>query len=164
GRGSTFSFEIPLKAAKAEEESSAAREEKAVPLWNGHPYRILIVDDESTNRLIAMRMLQQLGVDPAWAESGEEALNQIRTDAFDLVFMDCSMPGMDGFEATAAIRQLPGPASRTPIVALTAHAMRGDRERCLAAGMDEYVAKPFGKRDFERILQLLPTLRRSLAA
>ena len=70
---------------------------------------------------------------------------------YALVFMDCQMPVMDGFEATAAIRRLPGP--RVPIVAMTANAMQGDRERCLAAGMDDYVSKPISVPDLERVLR-----------
>jgi CheY-like chemotaxis protein len=87
-------------------------------------------------------MLQKIGCHADVATNGEEAVARCRTQRYDLVFMDCQMPGMDGFEATAAIRAEETESKRTPIVAMTAHAMPSDRERCLAAGMDDYLTKP----------------------
>jgi PAS domain S-box-containing protein len=104
--------------------------------------RVLVVDDNSVNQKVAARMLTKLGCTVEIAADGREALDLVTRLPFDVVFMDCMMPEMDGYEATGAIRQLPGPAARTPIVAMTANAMQGDRERCLASGMDDYLSKP----------------------
>jgi CheY-like chemotaxis protein len=104
--------------------------------------RILLVEDNELNRLVASGMLESHGIEVRTAHSGVDAIAQFSEgERFDLVFMDIQMPGMDGFEATRALRaQLAG--SKLPIVAMTAHAMAGDRERCLAAGMDDYISKP----------------------
>jgi CheY-like chemotaxis protein len=104
--------------------------------------RVLIVEDNLTNQRVAQRMLERAGCFVSVAFNGREGLDAFRTQPFDLVFMDCQMPEMDGYEATRAIRELEGPSRHTPIVALTANAMEGDRENCLACGMDDFVAKP----------------------
>ena len=107
------------------------------------PLRILLVEDNPINQMVARRMLEKNGYDVAVAENGKEALRALDGQAFDAVLMDVQMPEMDGLEAAAAIRaREQGTDRRLPIIALTAHAMNGDRERCLAAGMDGYVAKP----------------------
>jgi two-component system, sensor histidine kinase and response regulator len=104
--------------------------------------RVLLADDNEVNQAVATEMLEELGVNVVVVNDGAEAVEAVRRDRFDLVFMDCQMPVLDGFGATAAIRHLEGNARRTVIVALTAHAMRGDREAALAAGMDDYLVKP----------------------
>lgn len=106
--------------------------------------RILVVEDNMTNRTIAIKMLEKLGHAAGTAVNGKEAVDILRREHYDLVFMDCQMPLMDGFEATRTIRD---PSSgvknpRIPIIALTAHAMKGDRDLCFEAGMNEYVSKP----------------------
>jgi CheY-like chemotaxis protein len=104
---------------------------------------ILLVEDNPINQKVALHMLEKAGHNVTVAWNGKEAVTCATSRMFDLVLMDVQMPEMDGLEATAAIRQHEqGGARRVPIVALTAHAMGGDRERCLAAGMDGYVAKP----------------------
>ena len=86
----------------------------------------------------------------AFVENGMDALAALETATFDMVFMDCAMPVMDGYEAVKILREREsGSGRRIPVVALTAHAMEGDRERCLEAGMDDYVSKPFDRRDIE---------------
>ena len=128
---------------------------------------VLLAEDSSINAEIATTLLQDLGCTVVRAVDGEEAVERFRQERFDLVLMDCQMPRMDGFEATGRIRQLEaershgateGAGGRTPIIALTANSLSGDRERCLAAGMDDHVAKPF------RRLQLRATMARWIAA
>lgn len=107
------------------------------------PLQILLVEDNPINQRVAARLLEKAGHRVTIAGNGREALSYVDTRAFDLVLMDVSMPEMDGLEATHAIRELErGTEKHLPIVALTAHALNGDRERCLEAGMDGYVTKP----------------------
>jgi signal transduction histidine kinase/CheY-like chemotaxis protein len=104
--------------------------------------RILVVDDVSTNRFLASRILTKAGHKVELAGDGAEALEKVAASDFDMIFMDVQMPRMDGIEATAAIRAMSPPKSEVPIIAMTAHAMDGDREALLAAGMNDYVSKP----------------------
>jgi CheY-like chemotaxis protein len=105
--------------------------------------RVLLVEDNVVNQMVAEALLEKRGFDVVVAGNGREGLEAFRRSRFDLVLMDIQMPEMDGFEALAAIRALEaGSGRRTPVVALTAHAMKEDRERCLAAGMDDYLSKP----------------------
>ena len=115
--------------------------------------QVLIAEDNDVNRLVAEAMLQNLGCTVSCAADGRQALDMVLSEHYDCVFMDCDMPEMDGFEATAHIREQEGAmARRVPIVALTANALVGDRERCIAAGMDDYLAKPIIPRDMEEML------------
>ena len=116
-----------------------------------HRARILLVEDNPVNQLVAKGMLSKLGCDVVVAAHGGEALNQLEQHDFDLVLMDCNMPVMDGYEASRQIRQ----SERwpdLPIVALTANAMPEERERCRAAGMNDYLAKPFRREELEALL------------
>ena len=105
--------------------------------------RALVADDTVTNQLVAANMLMSLGFRVDVVSNGVEVVEAVRRVPYDLVLLDCRMPDMDGFEATAAIRALAGDAGKVRIVAVTAGVLKGDREKCLAAGMDEYVSKPF---------------------
>ncbi len=115
--------------------------------------RVLLAEDNLVNQRVAVAVLKKLGVTPALAENGLEACAAVELEPFDLILMDCQMPEMDGFEATRRIREREGGARRTPILAMTANAMPGDRERCLEAGMDDYLAKPIAIRDLRDALQ-----------
>ena len=123
--------------------------------------RVLLVEDNHVNQVICVAMLESLGLNTEIANNGLEAVAMFERNHYDLILMDCQMPEMDGFAATAEIRLREADAAgrRTPIVALTANAMQGDRERCLAAGMDDYLAKPYTLVGLQGILpRWLPTL------
>jgi PAS domain S-box-containing protein len=118
--------------------------------------RILLAEDNLINRALAVAILEKRGHSLVLAENGRQAVDAARREVFDLIFMDVQMPQMDGFEATRLIRQFEKASGRhTPIAAMTARAMGGDRERCLAAGMDDYVSKPLLKRDLLDLIERL---------
>jgi two-component system sensor histidine kinase/response regulator len=125
--------------------------------------RILVAEDNPVNRLVAVKTLKKAGHSVEVVVNGQEAVEILDRETFDLVLMDVQMPVMDGFEATALIREKEKRGNRRqPIVAMTAHAMKGDRERCLAAGMDEYVSKPLCVEEiFDVIARLVPFARSS---
>jgi len=115
--------------------------------------RILVAEDNAVNQAVIMRVLQKMGHTPVLAQNGKEALALASAEKFDLVFMDVQMPEMDGLAATAAIRESEkNSGTHLPIFAMTAHAMKGDRERCLEAGMDGYITKPMRFSDIEQTL------------
>jgi signal transduction histidine kinase/DNA-binding response OmpR family regulator len=116
------------------------------------PWRVLVAEDHAINQQVAVGLLAKLGWRADVADDGAQAVVLVERGDYDLVFMDVQMPGMDGLTATAAIRALPGPRGKTPIIAMTANAMAGDREAFLAAGMDDYIAKPI---DRHRLAALL---------
>jgi signal transduction histidine kinase/CheY-like chemotaxis protein len=123
-----------------------------VSLFKGYSPRVLLAEDNVINQRIAARLLQNLGCTVDVVANGREAVEMIGGIAYDLVLMDVQMPEMDGFAATGEVRRGHGPQTSLPIVAMTANAMAGDRERCLAAGMNDYVSKPVHPEDLQRIL------------
>jgi CheY-like chemotaxis protein len=115
--------------------------------------RILLVEDNRINQKIATRLLEGESHRVTTAENGRQGVERFREGGFDLILMDVQMPEMDGWEATRAIRSLEAAAERhTPIIAMTAHAMKGDREKCLEAGMDGYVSKPIVVADLRQAI------------
>jgi CheY-like chemotaxis protein len=151
GQGTTFCFTIvaSVVSALAGVAPPGTRAADAVARLSG---RVLLVEDNLVNREVALAMLRSLGLEAATAMNGVEALGALADSRFDAVLMDCLMPEMDGFEATRRIRSSEGNRARTPIIALTANAVEGDREACLAAGMDDYLSKPFRKADLHQKL------------
>ncbi|MET0535185.1 MAG: ATP-binding protein [Steroidobacter sp.] len=161
GSGSTFWFTLPFA-----QRSETTGTNKVLTLDSPRPpalegdqsrngcTRVLVVEDHAVNRMLATRLLKKFGCDVDIAENGRIACERTAREHYDLVFMDCQMPEMDGFEATRNIRDRElETGGHLPIVALTANAMAEDRERCLDAGMDDYIAKPYSVADFERTLQ-----------
>ena len=119
------------------------------------PIRILVAEDNVTNQKLCQRIFEKAGFDVVLADNGAAALEVLGKQEVDIILMDCQMPVLDGYEATRRLRAHPDPQiARVPVVALTAHAMDGDRQKCLDAGMDEYVSKPFNRQ------HLLDTVRR----
>ncbi len=148
GRGSTFRVTLPLEALAAAPAAGPAAAAAAPVSDSAQPSlagKVLLVEDNAVNRMLAVAMLNKLGIEVTESENGETALQHLERSRFDLVLMDCQMPVMDGFEATREIRMRENGAlaARTPIIAVTANAMSGDAERCLQAGMDAYLAKPY---------------------
>jgi len=137
---------------KGERRLNAGPPTTTVPMFNGYAPRVLVVEDNVINQRIAARLLQNLGCTVDVVPNGREAVEMIGTIAYDLVLMDVQMPEMDGFAATGEVRRGHGPQTLVPIVAMTANAMAGDRERCLAAGMNDYLSKPVHPSDLQRVL------------
>ena len=155
GRGATFRFTVCLPAA-AQVPVAAAPSGTDLAGNKGSCHRlrgrVLLVEDNVVNQAVALGMLDALGVDVTVASDGREALDKLAGAHFDAVLMDCQMPVMDGFAATREIRSRQGDGAALPIIALTANAVVGDRERCLAAGMNEYLSKPFRLEQLSDIL------------
>jgi len=117
-------------------------------------HRVLVADDNETNQMVAVRMLRKLGYQAEVAVNGRETVEALAHASYDMVLMDCQMPDMDGFAATRSIREFEAARGRhTPIIAVTANAMKGDREKCLDAGMDDYLAKPVKMEDLHEVLR-----------
>jgi two-component system sensor histidine kinase/response regulator len=118
----------------------------AAERWHGASVDVLVVEDTLVNQMVAVRMLERCGVRARVAENGRSALEELARHSYAAVLMDCQMPELDGYETTQELRRLEQGGPRTPIIAMTANSMRGERERCLAAGMDDYLIKPLRSR------------------
>ncbi|MCU1747916.1 ATP-binding protein [Pseudomonas sp. 6D_7.1_Bac1] len=150
GRGSVFTLEIPLALSRQTPPTLAPR----TPAGNDHGEgrNVLLVEDNPVNQTVIEAMLRSLGFTVSVATDGAQAVRSAESLIFEAILMDCRLPVIDGYEATRQIRQLPGCAD-LPIIALTANALQGDREACLSAGMNDYLAKPFKRTDLQQILQ-----------
>ncbi|WP_458736875.1 ATP-binding protein [Pseudomonas chlororaphis] len=150
GRGSTFTLEIPLALYQQSLPVLAPR------VHSGHAHgegrNVLLVEDNPVNQTVIQAMLRSLGFTVSIATDGAQAIRSAESLIFEAILMDCRLPLIDGYEATRQIRQLPGCAD-LPIIALTANALQGDREACLSAGMNDYLAKPFKRTDLQQVLQ-----------
>lgn len=155
GKGTVFTVRIPFEQDVEENQESvfilnptadeASHEEESL--------RILLVEDNSVNQKVAQKIIENIGYHTDIAHDGFEALDKIKQNEYDLIFMDIQMPHLDGVEATKQIRNLPSPASKTPIIAITANAMKGDREKYLHAGMDDYISKPINKDTIKSVIK-----------
>ena len=154
GEGSSFFFTLPLPAVPSGLRTDGEREDP-IESHVGAGLSVLVVDDNEVNLTIAVRMLESLGCRVRSARDGREALDIVQAGQFDVVFMDCAMPTMDGYEATAAIRRLQNETAVVPIIAMTANTMPSERARCLEAGMDDYLPKPVELRLLRRKLRAL---------
>ncbi len=158
GLGSVFTLEIPLQLIQQEEpqpQPGAVGE-----LSQEREGCVLLVEDNPVNRTVVEAMLRSLGLQVSAAGDGAEAVSMVSREKYALILMDCRLPIMDGYEATRRIRQLPG-LETLPIIALTANARHGDREICLQAGMNDYLAKPFKRTDLQQVLQRWLTFKAS---
>lgn len=117
--------------------------------YNAH---ILVVDDYIVNQELTKEMLEMMKCEVDVAEDGNEAISLYKEGKYDLIFMDVQMPGMDGYDVTRQIRIIESGKEHTPIIAITANALVGDREKCLEAGMDDYISKPIKGSDLEMML------------
>jgi len=157
GEGSTFRFTVRLEHPRAElseERCEDGSRNPRVPNETRRARRILVAEDNVVNQKVATHILTRLGHHSEVVANGREALQMLERTRFDLVLMDCQMPGMDGFEATRVLRtREESTGERVPVIALTANAMAGDRELCLASGMDDYLAKPVHPNALDAIIE-----------
>jgi CheY-like chemotaxis protein len=156
GRGSVFWFLLPLAPSLSDEAAAPVESETGSDTPPSGQGLILVVDDNPVNQLIAARVVNRLGYMTEVASGGESALEAIARTPFDAILMDCQMPIMDGYQTTAEIRRREGGRSHVPIIAVTANTVDGNLEKCLASGMDDFLAKPI------RPATLDTTLRRWL--
>jgi signal transduction histidine kinase/CheY-like chemotaxis protein/ligand-binding sensor domain-containing protein len=150
GEGSEFSFTLPLILNSAAHSLSALADvldsenppDSNFPAFDGSNLRLLVAEDNPVNQKVAIHLLRKLGINADIAANGTDAIQKFQSAEYDLIFMDCQMPEMDGYEASIEIRRRERPGRRTPIIAMTADAVTGSRERCLEAQMDDYISKP----------------------
>ncbi|MEM8806570.1 MAG: response regulator [Cyanobacteria bacterium P01_G01_bin.38] len=154
GQGSTFWFTVALSpaATSGSQASFSALTEPRRPVYSS-TIRILVVEDAPTNQHLMMRILKTLGYQATAVSNGQQALDQLTTQSYDLVLMDCQMPILDGYEATRQLRQQEAGQHHTVVIGVTASAMVGDREKCLGAGMDDYLSKPIRMEALKHVLE-----------
>jgi CheY-like chemotaxis protein len=153
GQGSTFWFSLPLRLDLAEDQpvrAAPAPAARRVPMSDVH---VLLAEDNVVNQKVAAGMLQRLGYPTDVASNGREAIEKAALRRYDLVFMDCQMPEMDGYDASVELRRREGGVRRLAIIALTADAREGTRERCIKAGMDDYIVKPVRLDDLRQAIE-----------
>lgn len=159
-------FSPALESAPAADSSPVTNvnPKEAVPLGSRLPLKLLVTDDNVINQKVAARLLQQLGYTADIASNGAEAMAAAEKTNYDMIFMDVQMPGMDGMETTRRIREMERGRKRRPakIVAMTANAMAGDRDKCLSAGMDDYLAKPVRPENLHATIEKLARVQPQL--
>lgn len=153
GKGSTFSFNVRLPLAVTPTADSPASPAASLPALA--PLRILLVEDNLANQKLVNYVLRDRGHEVETAGEGREAIELVKRNRYDVILMDVQMPGMNGLDATTAIRKRERGGRRTPIIAMTAHALKEDRDRCLAVGMDGYLSKPVNVADLHDLIEKL---------
>jgi CheY-like chemotaxis protein len=156
GRGSTFWFEVALSVPDAVDGRPPRLADVSIaahPLWLTAPL-VLVAEDSPVNQIVAVAALERCGCRVELVSDGRQALEALSTQHYDAVLMDCQMSEMDGYQATTELRRRENGDHHTPVIAMTAHSMDGDREKCLDAGMDDYISKPMRRQ------QLIDTLQR----
>jgi CheY-like chemotaxis protein len=160
GQGTLFYFVVPFLPAVRKDDL----EQRSVVRRDPAGYRLLLAEDNPINQIVALGQLDALGFVADAVENGNEVLAALERETYDLILMDCQMPELDGYETSRQIRAREAKGRHVPIIAVTAHAMKGDREKCLAAGMNDYLSKPFRQSDLVATLERwLPARPRSLA-
>jgi CheY-like chemotaxis protein len=151
GRGSTFQVRVPMRIDAAERPRPLSKLPNVSPTeFDG---RVLLVEDNLENRSLAVQLLQHFGCRVEFASDGAEALSKLQEQKFDLVFMDCHMPNLNGYDATREIRRREPHGQHLTIIALSASVLPEERQKCIDVGMDDYVAKPFSRRDLQQVLE-----------
>jgi PAS domain S-box-containing protein len=150
GEGSVFTFTACFTPAV---ELSEERQRALEGPFDASSYHLLLAEDEPINQMIALCFVEKLHFQADAVANGLEVLETLEREPYDLILMDCQMPELDGYEATRRIRSRESDGHRIPIIAVTAHAMKGDREKCLAAGMDDYLAKPYEEEELAVLLK-----------
>ncbi len=144
GQGSTFHFNLTMRLADPPLVVDPAKQIKTI----SKPHiKVLLVEDNKVNQKVAVSILQKVGCNVDAVDNGQDAIQQVIQHHYDVILMDCQMPVMDGFEATARIRAMKDPLCKIPIIAITAHAMKDDQRKCLDGGMDDYISKPVGRQE-----------------
>jgi len=176
GEGSSFNFSVKCKVQNMEEPKSASLTEKeaiesqflgSISNYSGNgfkkkreKYKILLAEDNLINQKVTIKILNTYGFNVDAVNDGAEAFNAIKNDHYDLILMDLQMPQVDGYTATGKIRELPNSKKDIPIIALTAHALIGDKEKCLNAGMTDYISKPVSGQDLVKKIDILLDIRK----
>ncbi|NJR64611.1 MAG: response regulator [Leptolyngbyaceae cyanobacterium CRU_2_3] len=154
GQGSTFWFTVVLEQSKSLEPQILHSASSSLHSGIKSVIQILIVEDSKLNQQLMIRMLECLGYQADVSNNGQEALDRLAETAYDIVLMDCQMPVLDGYEATRRLRQIEeGSQRRTVLIGVTAHAMVGDREKCLECGMDDYLSKPIKLKNLKALVE-----------
>lgn len=157
GHGSEFRFKLPFLKFEVLADAEVKESHQELPLSDaGNGVRVLIVEDNAINQLLVLKLLKKHGFETSVAENGKIALHKYWNADFDIILMDLQMPEMDGYEATVNIRKMGAGKGKVPIVAMTAHTIKGELERCMAIGMNDYISKPFQASElYEKINRLV---------
>ena len=161
GKGSTFSFTMIVGLVASKDSSRQIPMEIDSEMALAYPLKILLAEDNRINQLVAKKTLEKMGYRIDVASNGVEALQMLRSQHYDLVLMDCFMPEMDGFEATKKIKENPDEYHNPRIVALTASALKEDRDKCTTVGMDDFLSKPLNIQEITRALKECKPIKKS---